>query len=363
MKCHQFHLRFPNPPLGFVVISPTDIEFPLSIPLVFVLLAPALAPQVLAEPPANYYAQAYQTGAVLRTALHNTIKAGHTPSQYSATTEQLKLTDQDPANPNNVILIYSRRSELKTNYITTGIGTAAWNKEHLWPNSLGIDAVVPMYSDLFNLRPADVDVNATRGNLWFDESSVAEGRIVPGDGEAPLTSRDSNSWEPPAIVKGDIARSCFYMDVRYEGDPGETNLQLSDNLGLITGTSTYMGKLTTLLLWHLWDPVSPEERQRNDSVFAKQKNRNPFIDNPAWVTQVYGDPLELKLIRVNAIQWTLRWWAELPGAVPEMSTSLSPAWIPITSPPALSVPYKTITLTLPASCYFFRLRYTPPDVP
>lgn len=329
-----------------------------------ILLAILAGSPALADPPANYYALVTQPGAVLRSALRTTIKTGHVPFPYTATTDQLKLTDQDPANASNVILIYARRSELKSNYEgTPAVGNSVWNKEHLWPNSLGIDDTLPAYSDLFNLRPADKDVNATRGNLWFDETSIAESRVVPGAPEAPLTSRDSNSWEPPALVKGDIARSCLYMDLRYDGDPGESNLQLTDNLTLISGSAGYMGKLTTLLLWHLCDPVSPEERLRNDSVHARQGNRNPFIDNPSWVTQIYGDPLELKLTRINATQWTLRWWAQLPGVVPEMNTTLSDPWIPVPGTPVTSGAFKSVTLTLPGNRYFFHLRYTPPDVP
>ena len=328
-----------------------------------ILLAFLAGSPALADPPANYYVLVNQPGAVLRTALHTTIKTSHVPFAYAATTDQLKLIDQDPVNASNVILIYARRSELKTNFITTGMGTVTWNREHLWPNSLGIDDALPAYSDLFNLRPADVDVNATRGNLWFDESSISESRVVPGSPEAPLTSSDSNSWEPPAIVKGDIARTCLYMDLRYDGDSGESNLQLTDNLSLINGSASYMGRLTTLLLWHLYDPVSPEERLRNDGVYAKQGNRNPFIDNPNWAIQIYGDPLELKLTRINVTQWTLRWWAQLSGGVPEMNTTLSASWIPVPGTPVLSGAYKTLTLTLTGNRYFFHLRYTPPDVP
>ena len=316
-----------------------------------------------ADPPPNYYSLVAQPGAVLRTALHTTIKTGHVALSYTATSEQLKLTDQDPADANRVILIYARRSELKSNFITTPTTTAMWNREHLWPNSLGIDDALPAYSDLFNLRPADVDVNSTRGNLWYDESSIAENRVVPGDPEATLTSRDSNSWEPPAIVKGDLARTCFYMDVRYEGGGGEPNLQLTDNLTLISNSASYMGKLTTLLLWHLCDPVSPEERLRNDSVYAKQGNRNPFIDTPRWVTDLYGDPLELRLTKLSATQWSLRWWAELPNAVPETSSSLTGTWTPLTTAPTVNGGYKTLTLTLTGPRHFFRLRYRPPDVP
>jgi hypothetical protein len=43
-----------------------------------------------------------------------------------------------------------------------------------------------------------------------------------------------------------------------------------------------------LLAWHAQDPVSDKERARNDSVFVIQGNRNPYIDQPQWVTSIWG---------------------------------------------------------------------------
>src|SRR5262245_47218425 len=42
----------------------------------------------------------------------------------------LKVLDEDPANTNNVLLVYSGASMAKTNY-----GDGGWEREHLWPNS------------------------------------------------------------------------------------------------------------------------------------------------------------------------------------------------------------------------------------
>src|SRR5690606_36019237 len=36
------------------------------------------------------------------------------------------------------------------------------------------------------------------------------------------------------------------------------------------------------------DPVSPTEIERNNASFVFQKNRNPFIDHPEWVQQIWG---------------------------------------------------------------------------
>jgi hypothetical protein len=47
-------------------------------------------------------------------------------------------------------------------------------------------------------------------------------------------------------------------------------------------------ELNLLLLWHQQDPVSEREIARNNAAYAYQKNRNPFIDHPEWVTQIWG---------------------------------------------------------------------------
>jgi hypothetical protein len=40
--------------------------------------------------------------------------------------------------------------------------------------------------------------------------------------------------------------------------------------------------------WHKLDPPSDFERKRNDTVFAIQRNRNPFIDFPHWVEKIFN---------------------------------------------------------------------------
>ena len=49
-----------------------------------------------------------------------------------------------------------------------------------------------------------------------------------------------------------------------------------------------MGKLSTLLKWHLEDPVDDFERNRNEVIFSYQGNRNPYIDYPEFVEMIYG---------------------------------------------------------------------------
>lgn len=317
------------------------------------------ASTALADAPPGYYAStAGLTGATLRAELHRLVKTPHVPLTYSATRAALEFCDQDPANAANVILIYSRRSEPKTNFVSNSpANETQWNREHLWPNSRGIIDEGADYADLFNLRPADVDVNSDRGNLAFEESDTT-GLVVPASPEAPQTSRDSNSWEPPPVVKGDIARALFYMALRYDADGSqELDLNLTDNMALITGNAPYMGRLTTLLLWHLEDPVSPEEMLRNDRVHTRQGNRNPFIDIPAWVQKIYGDPLYLTGTGGPG-QVTLTWWAGLENAVPETSTSLTAAsWTIVPGTPAVQGNFKILTAPATGPRKFYRIRY------
>ncbi|WP_339361308.1 endonuclease [Candidatus Regiella insecticola] len=44
-----------------------------------------------------------------------------------------------------------------------------------------------------------------------------------------------------------------------------------------------------MLEWHAQDPVSDWERRRNERIYERQGNRNPFIDHPEWVGSIYGE--------------------------------------------------------------------------
>lgn len=274
-----------------------------------------------AEPPGYYNSAQNKTGAELRHALHVIIR-GHIVVPYSLTDDALKALDEDPANTNNVRLLYAQRSDPKSNF--GGLSTN-WNREHIWPNSYGLDDQPPAFSDLFNLRPEDLNVNNERGNKYFAVSDTNSASYrFPAHPEALQCSTDVDSWEAPPAVRGDIARSLFYMDVRYEGDvAGEPDLVLSDNTALISTAGTIMSRLTTLLFWHRLDPVDDAERLRNDRIYTNyQQNRNPFIDHPEWVEAVFAPALSATRLGQDLIlQWN---WdhtnfvlehSELPGAM------------------------------------------------
>eukprot|EP00898_Chlorokybus_atmophyticus_P008705 jgi/Chlat1/8836/Chrsp91S09255 len=227
------------------------------------------------------------TGPALKRALHEIIK-DHKVFTYDQAWAALGLLDAgDEANPTtspNVLEIYSRRQAPKS---LQG-NPQGWNREHLWPRSFGLHQKEPNFSDLYNLRPADVNVNSSRGNKFYDECQVGVNQCIqPANIEAAAdTTADTYSWAPPIEVRGDIARSMFYMATRYDGSEGPEALDLE--LSEVPNPSRgRFGRLSTLLKWHAEDPVDEHERMRNERVCRLfQHNRNPFIDHPEFVTQI-----------------------------------------------------------------------------
>jgi uncharacterized protein len=221
-------------------------------------------------------AAAGKTGNELKPALHNIIKNQKILS-YSQVWEALKDTDEDPSNPNNVILFYSglSRSENKN-----GGNVGDWNREHVWAKSHGnFGTSNGPGTDIHHLRPTDVQVNSARGNLDFDNG----GSAVTNCSDCKKTS---SSFEPPDRLKGDVARILFYMAVRYEeGD--RVDLELNEKLN--NGSAPYHGKLSTLLEWHKQDPVDDFERSRNNAIEEWQGNRNPFVDHAEWAEVIWGN--------------------------------------------------------------------------
>lgn len=202
----------------------------------------------------GYYSSANGlSGAALISALRTIINTGFSGKNYDYAINALKDTDQDPNNTSNIIEFYT--GDIVSNYWDPN---NVWNREHVWPQSLlGVSASgVNAASDLHNLKPSYQTINSSRGNKFYD------------------TITNSSSFFPTrTAIHGDIARMLFYMVIMY------------DIYSLVNTTPTVnqMGKLSTLLLWHLQDPVDAFELRRNDRIQVHQGNRNPFIDYPELI--------------------------------------------------------------------------------
>ncbi|MEU4689147.1 endonuclease [Actinoplanes sp. NPDC023714] len=235
-------------------------------------------PSPTASSDAYYAAASGKSGDALKNALHTIISTNVTTISYDAVWNALKVTDQDPSNAANVVLLYSGISRSKT---LNGGNSGNWNREHVWAQSHGdFGTGNGPGTDLHHLRPEDVTINATRGNKDFDTG----GSAVSG---ASGNYTDADSWEPRNAVKGDVARMIFYMAVRYEGGDGFADLEVNNSVS--NGSHPYLGKLSTLLTWNSQDPPDAAERNRNQVIYSSyQHNRNPFIDHPEWVNSIFG---------------------------------------------------------------------------
>ncbi len=172
-------------------------------------------------------------------------------------------------------LIYTSYSATKADWTNTN---GVWNREHVWPQSLGgfnyKKGDVPA-QDMHHVRPSDKDVNSTRDNLLYGNVSSGKNAVsVSKIGSIVGGKYNGTYFEPLDNVKGDVARICLYVYVRY----GEEYTKCSS-------ITNVFSDIDTLLEWCALDPVDTWEMGRNEVVGAYQGNRNVFIDYPeyAWL--------------------------------------------------------------------------------
>jgi endonuclease I len=161
------------------------------------------------------------------------------------------------------------------------------NAEHVWPRSKfdeptkETDYYNLKLADLHNLFPSFVKTNQERWNFPFNNYNASTDTIINDFSKFCATStgksfkkNGQDYFEAPDNVKGDIARAMFYMSARhyYYKKPKNMNIDAEQE--------------AVLRAWHKLDPVTQEERNRNDRIFKVQHNRNPFVDFPELVDVV-----------------------------------------------------------------------------
>ncbi len=236
--------------------------------------------------PLGYYASLEGlSGAALKQAIQDIIAnpAIVRAHNYGDCTEILKIADQSPLNSNEVWLMYVEKSRSKLEFQDTGINTGKWNREHIYPQSKGgysdgtesvadgiaiwlptnANDILAGHADAHHLRAEDSAENTTRSNSDFGLTGY----------NGPAGTK--GSW------KGDVARSVFYMAVRYNA--------LSVVNGIVAnGTVGQLGDLASLLTWNTLDPADDFEMNRNNYIYTWQVNRNPFIDYPDLANYIWG---------------------------------------------------------------------------
>jgi endonuclease I len=237
---------------------------------------------VTAQIPAYYNNMTLtETGTNLKNILATKISTGATtPSYTPGVWNALKQADLVTPGSSKVLLIYGyndndgdyRTDRTRGKNLNTGY-QGQWNREHVYPKSLGnpnLGTSGPG-ADVHSLRACDGSRNSTRNNRKFGV----------GSGTASYINSNGN-WYPGDEFKGDVARMMMYMYLRYG------NQCLPKNVGQGTPTATDANMITLFLQWNIEDPVSAFELRRNDIVQGIQGNRNPFIDNPVFATQIWG---------------------------------------------------------------------------
>ena len=165
-------------------------------------------------------------------------------------------------------------SLIYTAYSATMDQWNGWNREHVWPQSLGGDNTNGGGADLHHIRPSDAVVNSTRGNKKYGNTNGGTAKYGSNPASGYLGGYyDSSYFEPVDSVKGDVARICLYVYARWGSDWGADNV------------TKVFESVDVLLAWCEMDPVDTWEMGRNEVVEDIQGNRNVFIDYPeyAWL--------------------------------------------------------------------------------
>ena len=226
---------------------------------------------------------------------------------YSEVWDALMITDEDPDNSSNVLLIYgwndagSVTQHRSRNKNLNGGDVGDWNREHTYPQSLGdpeLGSTGPG-ADSHMLRPSDVQRNGQRANQEF-----ASGSGIP-------SGNSGGGWYPGNEWKGDCARIIMYMYLRY----GNQCLPSVVATGANAGAGDDM--MTLFLQWNAEDPVIDggiedirNNYHENTGNQYAQGNRNPFIDNPYLATVIWGgtdaqnrwEDLSIEEFQVNGIK-------------------------------------------------------------
>ncbi|MDH5903778.1 endonuclease [Vibrio splendidus] len=263
---------------------------------------PPTEPPVLGE----YYKDAEgKVGFALKTALYQIID-NHSSQGYTAIWTLVSEADLDAYydTDGSILDMYSEKPSgsdaIQFTKVTDQCGQYSkegdcYNREHSFPKSWFGGKVEPMNSDGHHLFATDGYVNSKRSNWPFGEVSSATYTSSNGSklgSAANSLGYAGTVFEPIDEFKGDFARAYFYMATRYENEIANWEGNSTSSDAVLDGTNTTVFEpwlLTMLKRWHSEDPVSQKEIDRNKAVHDFQGNRNPFIDHPEFVSQIWGN--------------------------------------------------------------------------
>ncbi len=194
----------------------------------------------------------------------------HTRNSSYDTCKTMATKTDCENNDGKIIMLYTSYSGSYSQYN----GGNGWNREHVWPKSLGGFETEGPGADLHHIRPTENRTNSKRGNAKYGNVT---GSSVTGNLSGLVGGNLGSYYEPLDNVKGDVARICLYVYVRYGGSYTKCS-----------SITNVFQSIDVLLEWCALDPVDTWEMGRNEVVEAYQGNRNVFIDYPELAWAIYG---------------------------------------------------------------------------
>lgn len=189
--------------------------------------------------------------------------------------------------PSNYLSYKSCKKWLKYEYPTNliyGEKNNDINCEHLVPRSIikKYNVSKEAKNDLHLLWLTNGRLNSHRQNYKFDMFNTNNKNITHLDPFGNIT-KDENyhcrkdvktkRFEPPVESRGIIARSVGYFYFTYNDQCSKDLLDIDK-----------------LMDWHKKYPVTSIEKEKNEKIYAIQRNKNIFIDQPYYLN-FYFSPI------------------------------------------------------------------------
>lgn len=266
---------------------------------------------VFTQIPSGYYNSATSTGFTLKTQLYTIISGSHQPQPFITHWSFFESAD---VLPNGKVWDIYADCDFEFGTFANGgnqdngtggnVECVFFNREHTFPTSW-FGNIEPVRSDVVQLLPVDKKVNGERGNLPYGEVENVSFTSTNGTlkGSSGISEINGQVFEVIDEYKGDIARIFFYMATRYEDLIADWETLNADGDKMLDGSSDKVFEqwaLDMLYSWHLNDPVSQKEIDRNNIIYNYQNNRNPFVDNPEYVFQIWQNVLSVEDVALNS---------------------------------------------------------------
>lgn len=199
-------------------------------------------------------------------ALSSKLKEINVPKNKSYDWSRYEAADESLTDSTCVISLYTRHNIKKSSHVGSSYSWDKWNREHIY-----VQATYTLSTtDNHNIFACEGEINNIRNNYKFGTVVHSSSNRVTVSGHQTDCYFDNKYFEPCDEAKGEVARALLYGAITYDY------------------TISGMIDLQTCLNWNSTFTVSQREIKRNNTVFSKQGNRNPFVDNPNYANLIFN---------------------------------------------------------------------------